>query len=364
MSRRERRRAERRTRSIRLRFVADGEEHRAVTTSVSATGAFVKAAHVPQVGARLTLREVYNAAGSHLRLVGEVMWTLPEPALDRPDTGFGLRFIELATREDPAAIGDFVRYLDPTARAPVAIDYEERAQGVFAVHRFDPSAEDDVGALAGGEEALEPEFEEVVTIDLARELDRLDREQARTETTGVPARGAVAPPAPRPPPPAPPEAPERRARTRRRTVTGIFTALFGRRRDQDEHTFDEAGDRTPPLTGVGGAGRLEVEPVHDAHLQRVEVRWSRATHEAGVWALDRDRATLRGPAPIPAVGEVVAMTPREVEGPLAGLALRGRVAGHGAHDRGALEYTVALEHEADARWRADFEAFLRLVNGP
>lgn len=362
MSRRERRRAERRTRSVRLRFVTEGEEHRAVTTSVSATGAFVKAAHIPLVGARLTLREVYNAAGAHLRLVGEVMWTLPEPALDRPDTGFGLRFIELATREDPSAIEDFVRYLDPATPAPIPVDYEERADGVFAVHRFDPSADADVPEPS--EHAAEPEFEEVVTVDLARELDRLDREQARAETTAGDPR-APSSPAPPPAPEPPPEPPRPRERSRRRTVTGIFTALFGRRRDPDESTFDHARDQTPPL---GDADRVPyrpaVEPIHDAHLQRVGVRWSGATHEAGVWALDRDRAILRGRAPLPPIGEIVGLIPREVDGPPAGLALRGRVVGHGPGDRDAVEYTVALEHEADPRWRADFEAFLRLVNGP
>ncbi|TNF32854.1 MAG: hypothetical protein EP329_09140, partial [Deltaproteobacteria bacterium] len=178
--RRERRQHARRAKSIRLRFDADGEEHRAVTATVSPTGAFVKASYIPERGATVTFREVYN---HHARIFlrGEVSWVLATPTLDRPDTGFGLRLIEVFTQDDPGALEEFLRYFDPALATPIDIQYEERPNGVCAVYRFEArEVQEPAEAQPVAEAPEDDDLEELATVDLANELARLDREQARS----------------------------------------------------------------------------------------------------------------------------------------------------------------------------------------
>src|SRR5262245_16672023 len=114
----EKRRFPRRAKSIRFRFEHAGDQHRAVTTFVSLSGAYLKASYVPKPGTLLTLVERFNSEGVEISLRGEVMWAQDEPTLERPETGFGIRFIELATRADPGHLEDFLKALDPTQPLP------------------------------------------------------------------------------------------------------------------------------------------------------------------------------------------------------------------------------------------------------
>lgn len=358
MKGRERRLHSRRAKSIRLRFHAEGEEHRAVTTTVSPGGAFVKAAYVPTPGTTVTFREVYNH-GARIFLRGEIAWVLDEPTLDRPDTGFGLRFIELFTQDDPGTLEEFLRYLDPGLEPPIDIQYEERPSGVFAVYRFTGEHDDegdrpvDVGGTRR-DAAGRDELEDATTIDLANELARLEREQARTEspTPEPPAAPTAAPP---------PPAARPRERSRRRMVTGIFTALFSRRREQAEEGFDQDRERsrTPPISDT-------VKPaVHDARLPRVTLGWDGGELDAGVKTLGGELAVLRAKGPGPAVEAPVLITPRDVDDAVLGLSLRGRVLAYGAGDPDSGdEYTLLLDAPEGRDQAQRLTAWLRHVNGP
>jgi hypothetical protein len=360
MKQRDRRLHSRRAKSIRLRFHAEGEEHRAVTTTVSPGGAFVKAAFVPTPGTTVTFREVYNH-GARIFLRGEVAWVLDEPTLDRPDVGFGLRFIELFTQDDPGTLEEFLRYLDPGLEPPIDIQYEERPSGVFAVYRFTGENADDEGdqeAADGARTAKDApggdDLEDATTIDLANELARLEREQARTES---PAAGSPAAPASEPAP----AAPRPRERSRRRMVTGIFTALFSRRREHAEEGFEPGRERsqTPPI------GATDKPAVHDARLPRVTLGWDGDEIEAGVKTLGGELAVLRAKGPGPPVEAPVRITPLDGGDEVLGLSLRGRVLAYAAGDadRGD-EYTLLLDAPEGREQGQRLTAWLRHVNGP
>ena len=65
---------------------------------MSRSGAFLKCAYVPRPGQVITLRELYAHGGARVFLRAEVVWVIDEPTLQRPFTGFGVRFIELLTQ--------------------------------------------------------------------------------------------------------------------------------------------------------------------------------------------------------------------------------------------------------------------------
>jgi len=348
---RERRRYERRARSIRLRFEADGEEHRAVTTTVSPGGAFVKAAFVPVEGTRLTFREVYTQGGPTIFIQGEVRWTVPRPTLARPDTGFGLRFISMYTRDDPSSLEDFLAYVDPDRPEPPIIDFEERKDGVYAVHHFD---DDRVATTTRDASSADGELEELPAVDLAREVDRLARGEERVARAGVEATASSA--SPEGPGVAPPK-----PRTRRRTVTGIFTALFGRRREPVEEAFEGRRDAVTPVVGSGADGTIR-----DARRPLLRLAWADGEAEVRIERLTAAQADVRASGPAaPEVGARVTLVPLEVPGAGEGMRLEGTVADRSRDDGGAwLRLVVTLDPPASPGAEAARVRYLRLVNGP
>lgn len=351
----DKRRYPRRAKSIRFRFEHDGDLHFGVTTGVSLAGAFVKASHVPGKGAVLVLEERFNPDGVTIALRGEVVWTLDAPTLERPDTGFGFRFSEAFTRADPGLLEDFLRALDPAFRAANGgeIAYEERATGVHAVFRFPTSA----GPTTPEDHVGPHEPDEPHVVDLARELERLSREEARSRgTTGPTDRDAPPPrprtaaeaPAPRQletpglakdAPPAPP--PEARARTRKRSVTGIFTALFGRS-SRDEVPIGPEPTPARPLPAQPAAPPLPPPPLAptapisqptarprvapagpvDDRPQLV-VSWSGKSVLSRVESLSKKAATIVTEGDCPAPGDTLALRP------LGGAEALGELAIHG-----------------------------------
>lgn len=86
---------------LNLRFDRDGSVRRGVTENVSATGMYVRAAHVPSAGEIITLTTVPIGRAIRAEIVGEVRWGRGAPSLDFPEPGFGIRFSEIyATQAD------------------------------------------------------------------------------------------------------------------------------------------------------------------------------------------------------------------------------------------------------------------------
>ncbi|MFO0747841.1 MAG: PilZ domain-containing protein [Myxococcota bacterium] len=134
----DKRRHLRHTRTIRVRFIHEGGEHLGVTTSVSLSGAFIRADHVPNPGTILLLEERFSPSGRSISMLGEVVWSLPTPSLDRPDTGFGFRFFELATAAGANVIEEFLSDLDNDYRNAVDVHVvpDEGLGGVRAIMHF------------------------------------------------------------------------------------------------------------------------------------------------------------------------------------------------------------------------------------
>lgn len=344
MTQTDRRRYVRRARSIRLRFELAGEEHRCVTTTVSPGGAQIKAAHVPERGAMVVFREVYNPGAPVIFIRGQVRWDSPVATLDHPETGFGIRFVEFFTREDPQALEDFLLYIDPDMPSAPEIQFEERADGVYAVHRFR-----DERAAGGASDPLEPDLgpEELVSVDLEGELRRLAGDDEPVPPPADDAEsddpGARAPRGQRP-------------RSRRRTVTGIFTALFGRRRDADE--FDAALTPNPD-----GPGRSPAA-LRDAHRPQVLLGWGEEAAQASVESLSRRRATLRVGGETPPDGAEIGVTPLGMGKDLAGFTMSGRVTRQVGGGAGGAVIELELRAPADAHAAVAFESYLKAVNGP
>lgn len=224
MSRRaERRRFSRRAKSIRTWFEHAGEQHRAVTTIVGLGGAFFKASHLPRPGTVLTMHERFKAEGGGVSLRCEVIWLSDQPSLERPDTGFGVRFLEAVTRADPASLEEFLSGLHEGRAYEIAM--EERAHGVYSVYRF-PS--DQAAPTAEGEHDF-AEQDEPAIIDLQGELDRLGREERRdpvaSASVSLPTTGQ------RPRSHGDSGADTLPRTRKKRRITGLFTALFSRQRD-------------------------------------------------------------------------------------------------------------------------------------
>lgn len=241
----ERRRFPRRAKSLRVWFEHADEQHRAVSTVVGLGGAFFKASHLPQPGSILTLHERFKVDGGGVSLRCEVVWLADRPTLERPDTGFGVRFLEAVTRADPSNLEEFLLGLGDERTFEIAL--EERAHGAYSVFRF-PTDE----ALPAPEVEHDfTEHDEPAVIDLQRELDRLGREERKRDARVQAPTPAIALKNVPPPTPVEPDLPRTR---KKRRITGLFTALFSRQRD--------------PAQPEERASRLEVE----LHWQNQNVR--------------------------------------------------------------------------------------------
>jgi len=356
----DKRRFPRRAKSLRFRFDHDDEVHFAVTTSVSLSGAFLKASHVPRPGAVLVLEERFNPDGVTISIRGEVVWCIEQPSLERPDTGFGFRFLELFTRADPGLLEDFLRALDPAFSVATGgeIAYEERASGVHAVFRF-PTVEPDPNRHPHVAPTTAPEDAPVV--DLARELERLSREEARQGRSPVDEAGRMIESQPfvmpEAPPPLPPPA-ETRPRSRRRSVTGIFTALFGRGPREDQPVQSEP---TPALGMDDATGLL----VHDPRRPRMLLSWGPKSVVARIESLGRQAATLWTNDAAPSSGEVVVLRPVGTPPGLQQLAIHAVVRSREDRQKGGLSWLSLDFTRVDEQGRVGrFQDYLRLVNGP
>lgn len=363
----EKRRFARRAKSVRFRFEHAGDQHFAVTTFVSLSGAYLKASHVPRPGTLLTLYERFNPDGVEIALRGEVMWSQDEATLERPETGFGLRFIELSTRADPGHLEDFLRALDPT-RGAHAIQFEERANGAHAVFHF-PLAELDAALYKEEDEAGFAVLDEPVVVDLDRELDRLTREDARNGGGG-PGSDAMPPPVPvdlDAVPPLPGEVASGggagreesglRPRLRKRSVTGIFTALFSRSSKVDDLAVDHShAEATPAIA--------EATLIHDSRRPKVLLSWQAQSVVARVESLGRQGATLWTNDLAPERGQEVMLKP---VGSAAGfdLAILARIMTREDRAKSGVSWLSLSFVRVDERGRSGrFQEYLRYVNGP
>lgn len=253
----ERRRFPRRAKSLRVWFEHADEQHHAVSTVVGLGGAFFKASHLPQPGSILTLHERFKVDGGGVSLRCEVVWLADRPTLERPDTGFGVRFLEAVTRADPSNLEEFLIGLGDDRAYEIAL--EERAHGAYSVYRF-PT-----------DEALPPpevehdftEHDEPAVIDLQRELDRLGREERKRDARVQAPTPAIALKNLPPPPPVEPDLPRTR---KKRRITGLFTALFSRQRDAAPQEERGRLDVELHWQDQSARGRLEAIGPHGAEL--------------------------------------------------------------------------------------------------
>jgi hypothetical protein len=363
----DKRRYPRRAKSIRFRFEQGGDQHFAVSTLVSLSGAFLKASHIPKKGTVLTLLERFNPDAIDLYLRGQVVWTHETPSLEHPDTGFGLRFIELSTRADPAHIEEFLRALDPSnpeVRSP-EIHFEERAQGAYAVYRF-ATGPIEPEAFAPEEPGF-LEQDEPAVVDLDRELDRMTREDARGRSTPPPPLAPAPIPAAEPPPvrapslaePSRPEGPPsdvpNRQRSRRRSVTGIFTALFSRNKGGDLPV--DRSDATPGFVDAG-------QRVNDARRPKVLLVWGSHSTVARLETLSRQAATLWTSDIAPTRGLDVEIHPVGTP-PGLDLVIHGRVESLQPPTLAGVSWVQVAFSRVDERGKAGrFQDYLRLLNGP
>lgn len=304
------------------------EQHHAVSTVVGLGGAFFKASHLPQPGSILTLHERFKVDGGGVSLRCEVVWMADRPSLERPDTGFGVRFLEAVTRADPSNLEEFLTGLGDD-RA-FEIELEERAHGAYSVYRF-PTDE----ALPAPEVEHDfTEHDEPAVIDLQRELDRLGREERKRDARVQAPTPAIALKNLPPPTPVEPDLPRTR---KKRRITGLFTALFSRQRDPASQ--DERG------------GRLEVE-----------LHWQDQSITGRLEALGPHGAALVASSS-PREGGQVVMRPL-APGPHAELAVVAVVTRRESRPDGTFQ--LALDFlEIDERGDLGrFERYLELVNGP
>jgi len=360
LERQDKRRFPRRAKSIRFRFEHEGDVHFAVTTTVSLSGAFLKASHVPRPGTVLVLDERFNSDGVAISMRGEVVWVADRPSLERPDTGFGFRFFELFTKADPGLLEDFLRALDPAFRVATGgeIAYEERASGVHAVFRF-PFVDAEPGAYSD-EPANTYEPDDPHVVDLDRELERLSREEARM---GIP---PLPPPPPDPSPvlssspdPSGGGRPELRPRSKKRSVTGIFTALFGGAKKSEDQPVGP--EHTPALGMDDNTGLL----VHDARRPKMMLSWGTRSAVARIESLHRQNATLWTSDAAPDAGEAIVLRPVGTAAGLQLLAIHGVVKSREDRGKGGLSWLSVEFRRVDEQGRVGrFQDYLRLVNGP
>ena len=326
------------------------------------SGAYLKASHVPRPGTLLLLIERFNADGADIALRGEVMWTQDEASLERPETGFGLRFIELSTRADPGYLEDFLKGLEPNRPVP-AIVFEERATGAHAVYRFPPMDLDP--GLYKEDEAGFGELDEPIVVDLNRELERLTLEDSQSGTSASPATLAAPPSLATSPgqAEAPKAAPSpakasRRPRSHKRSVTGIFTALFtrGPRLDDLSDLSAEVSEATPAL----GEGTL----VHDTRRPKILLSWASGGVVARIESLQRQGATLWTSDAAPERGQEVTLQPVGAA-PRFELAIVARVEARDDRKKSGVSWLSLTFVKVDEHGHAGrFQEYLRLINGP
>jgi hypothetical protein len=152
---------------MRFRFDFAGEEHRAISTNVSATGTFLKSSQVPPPGTVVTLREVSRGPSERaIRVRGEVVWCHAKPTLDEPETGFGMQLVAAwSPVGDEQHLAEFLRAMTPLT-APELMTKERDGHRV-TVYRF--ATPDELGDDGQEEDAESTEFE---GIDMERALDR------------------------------------------------------------------------------------------------------------------------------------------------------------------------------------------------
>lgn len=371
----EQRRFPRRAKSIRFVFEQNGEDHFAVTTIVGLGGAFVKSSAVPRPGALLVLRERFNAAAIDITLRCEVVWTLERPTLERPDIGFGFRIHEIATQADPGHLEDFLRALDPGYKTipGAGIAYEERASGVHAIFRVPAIAAR--GEFFSDEDLSPADIEDLVELDLHTELARLEG-----------ATGAIAPAiAPNSAPHRRPgfnsretvprgmnayqEAPhtpplqgdatddtDARKRARRRSVTGIFTAIFGRPKLSERDPADAfAGPTTGDATGAGAA-------IREARRPAMVLSWGATTLVARIDQLTPQLAALWTTDSAPEPGTPIILRPAGALAPLDALAIHAHVLERSARPRGGGHRIVVRIARVDEEGQVGrFGDYLRFI---
>lgn len=152
---------------MRFRFDFAGEEHRAISTNVSATGTFLKSSQVPPPGTIVTLREVSGGPSERaIRVRGEVVWCHAKPTLDEPETGFGMQLVAAwSPVGDEAHLAEFLRAM--TSLTAPELMTKERDGHRVTVYRF--ATPDEYGSDTDVEDAENTEFE---GIDMERALDR------------------------------------------------------------------------------------------------------------------------------------------------------------------------------------------------
>jgi hypothetical protein len=154
---------------MRFRFDFAGEEHRAISTNVSATGTFLKSSQVPPPGTVVTLREVSRSPSERaIRVRGEVVWCHARPTLDEPETGFGMQLVAAwSPVGDEQHLAEFLRAMLPSGEPELMT--KERDGHRVTVYRF--ATPEEVSELDEDEDAEDTEFE---GIDMERALDRYD----------------------------------------------------------------------------------------------------------------------------------------------------------------------------------------------
>ncbi len=315
----------RRARSIRFAFETAEEDHFAVTTIVSLGGAFLKASHIPRPGTLLNLVERFSPSRHPVTLRVEVVWTSSHATLERPDTGFGVRFIEASTRADPSQLEDFLRILDPSFDGGL-LTFEERALGAHAVYRFvegDINASDytdDDSATAGFDD------------------------HAPTPHVATPSLPWPSPPEPRSTAVAPPldRAPDATNRARK-SVTGIFTSLFRRVGRRDAEPQDTPSPTPPPAART-------LSP------REVQLSWGNLRSSGLVQSIGPQSASLSVDGPLPSIGTAILMRPLGMPLALADLAISAVVA-----SRDGTTVALTLLRTDDPRQRARILDYVDLI---
>jgi hypothetical protein len=366
----EQRRFARRAKSIRFAFDQNGEEHFAVTTIVGLGGAFVKSSAVPRPGALLVLRERFNAAAVDISVRCEVVWTIERPTLERPDIGFGFRIHEIATQADPGHLEDFLRALDPGYKTipGAGIAYEERTSGAHAIFRVPAIAAR--GEFFSDEDLSPADLDDLIEVDLASELARLDGGPALsspTVTDSRPERGAgfnsrkTVPHgmnAYRDPGTYEGDAPEGSGaakRAGRRSVTGIFTALFGRPKLSER---DPADVFAAPNPGDAGAGSV----TREARRPAMVLSWGATTLVARIDQLTPQLAALWTTDSAPEPGTPIVLRPAGALAPLDALAIHAHVLERSARPRGGGHRIVVRIARVDEQGQVGrFGDYLRFI---
>lgn len=164
----------RRSKTMRFRFDMDGQVHRAVCSNVSAGGAFLKASQVPAKGSQVLLSEVFRGNRDvGLRVEGEVVWTIKKATLDNPETGYAVQFAQAWTAGDTEPLKDFANVLNPNTEH--VFESTERDGQAVTLYRFPKLVTAEPGHAGNGPST----YDALPEVDLASELDRLDRQQRR-----------------------------------------------------------------------------------------------------------------------------------------------------------------------------------------